>query len=162
MNFKDLKISTRLIAAMGGLTALLITVVVLALMQMQAMRKDAADITGNWLPSVKLVGELKAGLSELRALESQHVLNTDETAMERIEKQATLAASNIEAIRQAYGKLVDTQEERALFSTLETDWKAYQALHLQLTDMSTKREKFPARKLLEGDAKHSLTNLLPP
>jgi len=160
MNFKDLKISTRLTAAMGGLTALLIAVVVLALMQMQAMRKDAADITGNWLPSVKLVGELKAGLSELRALESQHVLNTDETAMERIEKQATLASSHVESIRQAYGKLVDTQEEQALFSTLETDWKAYQALHLQLTDMSTKREKFPARKLLEGDAKTQFDKLI--
>ncbi len=153
MNIKDLKISTRLVMAMGGLTTLLIAVVVLALLQMLAMRKDAADITSNWLPSVKLVGELKAGLSELRALESQHVLNTDETAMERIEKQATLAANDVENIRNAYGKLVDTEEEKALVVQLETHWKAYQSLHLQITDMSTKREKFPARKLLEGDAK---------
>jgi len=121
MNIKDLKISTRLVMAMGGLTTLLIAVVVLALLQMLAMRKDAADITSNWLPSVKLVGELKAGLSELRALESQHVLNTDETAMERIEKQATLAANDVENIRNAYGKLVDTEEEKALVVQLITD-----------------------------------------
>ncbi|WP_138513103.1 methyl-accepting chemotaxis protein [Rhodoferax bucti] len=153
MNFKNIKISTRLTAVMGGLTALLVAVVVLALTQMQAMRNDTIAITSNWLPSVGLIGDLRAGLADLRALESQHILNTDETAMERIGKLATQAVLGIEAIRQDYGKLVNEAEEQTLFSRLETDWKAYQALHAQLVDMSTKREKFPARKLLEGDAK---------
>jgi len=153
MNIKDMKISTRLMAVMGGLTALLVAVVVLAISQMQAMRNDTTAITTNWLPSVGLVGDLKAGLADLRAWESQHVLNTDEGAMERIEKLASQAVATVEATRQEYGKLVNEPDEKTLFDALETDWKAYQALHVQLIDMSTKREKFPARKLLEGDAK---------
>ncbi|NBW49943.1 MAG: hypothetical protein EBR49_07585, partial [Betaproteobacteria bacterium] len=153
MNIKDMKISTRLMAVMGSLTALLLAVVVLAISQMQAMRNDTTAITTNWLPSVGLVGELKAGLADLRAWESQHVLNTDEGAMDRIEKLASQAVATVEATRQEYGKLVNEPDEKTLFDALETDWKAYQALHVQLIDMSTKREKFPARKLLEGDAK---------
>ena len=67
MNFKNIKISTRLTAVMGGLTALLVAVVVLALTQMQAMRNDTIAITSNWLPSVGLIGDLRAGLADLRA-----------------------------------------------------------------------------------------------
>ena len=81
------------------------------------------------------------------------MLNTDEGAMERIDKLASQAVATVEATRQEYGKLVNEPDEKALFAALETDWKAYQALHAQLMDMSTKREKFPARKLLEGDGK---------
>ncbi len=113
MNFKDMKISTRLIAVMGSLTALLVAVVVLALAQMQAMRNDTAAITTNWLPSVGLVGELKAGLADLRALESQHILNTDEGAMERIEKLTTQSVATIEATRLEYGKLVNEIDQSA-------------------------------------------------
>ena len=89
MTIKDMKISTRLMAVMGGLTALLVAVVVLAISQMQAMRHDTTAITTNWLPTVGLVGDLKAGLADLRAWESQHVLNTCEGAVERINKLAS-------------------------------------------------------------------------
>jgi len=47
MTIKDMKISTRLMAVMGGLTALLVAVVVLAISQMQAMRHDTTAITTN-------------------------------------------------------------------------------------------------------------------
>ncbi|MDT7518927.1 methyl-accepting chemotaxis protein [Rhodoferax sp. TBRC 17660] len=110
-------------------------------------------MTTNWLPTIGLMGDVKAGLADLRAWESQHVLNTDEGAIERIDKLASQAVATVEATRQEYGKLVNEPDEKALFADLETDWKAYEALHAQLIDMSTKREKFPARELLEGDSK---------
>ncbi|CAM8650430.1 hypothetical protein MCEMSEM18_00253 [Comamonadaceae bacterium] len=53
------------------------------------------------------MGDLKAGLADLRAWESQHVLNTDEGAIERIDKLASQAVATVEATRQEYGKLVN-------------------------------------------------------
>ncbi|MDR7307569.1 methyl-accepting chemotaxis protein [Rhodoferax saidenbachensis] len=159
MEFKNLKISTRLISAMGLLTALLVGVVVVAILQMQAMRGNTQQITGDWLPSIELVGSLKSGIADLRALESQHVLNTDETAMDRIDKVMVTALAAIEVVRGDYGKQIDTAEEKTLYATFEEDWKKYLAQHAQLVDMSTKREKFPARKLLEGEAKVTYDSL---
>jgi methyl-accepting chemotaxis protein len=153
MNIKNLKISTQLTAAMGLLTVLLIGVVVFAIAQMQGMRNNTQAITENWLPSVGLVGELKASVANLRSLESQHILNTDEAAMERFEKMANEAIQSTEVTRQAYEKLVNEPDEKTLFAAFETDWKNYLALHKQMIEMSTARDKFPARKMLEGEAK---------
>ena len=159
MEFKNLKISTRLISAMGLLTALLVGVVVVAILQMQTMRANTQQITGDWLPSIELVGNLKSGIADLRALESQHVLNTDETAMDRIDKVMVSALASIEVVRGEYAKHVTSPEEKTLYGTFEEDWKKYLSQHAQLVDMSTKREKFPARKMLEGESKVTYDSL---
>ena len=159
MEFRNLKISTRLVAVMALLSSVLVGIVLVALLQMQAMRKSTQEITDNWLPSVMLVGNLKAAISNLRTLESQHVLNTDEAAMERFAQTMVGAVTVIETLRQDYTKRVNTPDEQALSATLEADWKKYQAQHQELVDMSTRREKFPARKLLEGDAKLTFDGL---
>ncbi|WP_294766885.1 methyl-accepting chemotaxis protein [uncultured Rhodoferax sp.] len=153
MKFKNLKISTRLISAMGLLTALLVGVVVVAILQMQAMRGNTQQITGNLLPSIELVGTLRSNIAELRALESQHVQNSDEGAMERINKVMIEALAAIEKVRDEYTKYIDSPEEKAIYTTFEADWKKYLEQHAQLVDLSTKRDKFPARKLLENESK---------
>ena len=159
MEFRNLKISTRLIAVMALLSSVLVGIVLVAVLQMQAMRNSTQEITDNWLPSVMLVGNLKAAISNLRTLESQHVLNTDEAAMERFAQTMVSTVAAIEALRLDYTKLVNTPDEQALSTALETDWKKYQTQHQELVDMSTRREKFPARKLLEGDAKLTFDSL---
>ncbi|MBX9817574.1 MAG: MCP four helix bundle domain-containing protein [Burkholderiaceae bacterium] len=159
MEFRNLKISTRLIAVMALLSALLAGVVLVALLQMQAMRNSTQEIIDNWLPSVTVIGDLKAAIADLRTLDSQHVLNTDEGAMERFAASMVTKVSSIEAFRQNYAKLVDTPDEQALANVLEADWKKYLAQHQEIVDMSTRREKFPARKLLEGEAKDTFDRL---
>nr|WP_315480128.1 methyl-accepting chemotaxis protein [uncultured Rhodoferax sp.] len=159
MQFRNLKISTRLVAVMALLSALLVGNVLVALLQMQAMRSSTQEIIDNWLPSVTLVGNLKAAIADLRTLESQHVLNTDETAMERFATAMVAKVASIEGLRKDYAKLVNSPEEQTLDAALETDWKKYQAQHQELVDMSTRREKFPARKLLEGEARETFNSL---
>ncbi|OYQ42400.1 hypothetical protein CHU94_02915 [Rhodoferax sp. TH121] len=159
MKFENLRISTRLISVMGLLTALLVGVVVVAILQMLAMRGNTQDITGNWLPSIEQVGNLRSNIAELRALESQHVQNSDETAMERINKVMVEALGTIEQVRNEYAKLIDSPEERAIYDSFEAEWKKYLEQHAQLVDFSTKRDKFPARKLLENESKVTYDNI---
>ncbi len=159
MELRNLKISTRLIGVMGLLTALLVGVVVVAILQMQAMRGNTQEITGNWLPSIELVGTLQSSIAELRALESQHVQNSDEAAMERIDKVMVEALASIEKVRGEYAKYIDSTEEKAIYATFEADWKTYREQHTQLVDMSTKRDKFPARKMLENESKATYDGL---
>ena len=152
MELRNLRISTRLVSVMVLLSALLAGVVVVALLQMRAMQASTQAIIVNWLPSVTVVGNLKANIADLRALESQHVLNTDEGAMDRIAKTMVDKVKAIEALREDYTKLVESPEEQALNTALQADWTKYLAQHQEMIDASTRREKFPARKLLEGEA----------
>nr|MDH4450862.1 MCP four helix bundle domain-containing protein [Rhodoferax sp.] len=153
MKFKDTTIAFKLTTAMGGLTGLLVTVVLLALTLMGDMKNDSATITQHWLPSIHLVEGLRADLASLRALESQHILNTEETAMERIAQQAADVIAYIQSTQTEYANLLTDTHEQETVGTMETQWKAYLTMHNTLLAMSANREKFGARKLLEGEAK---------
>ena len=159
MDLRNLKISTRLIAVMVLLSALLAGVVLVAVLQMRAMRGSTQEIIDNWLPSVTVVGQLKAAIADLRTLESQHVLNTDEGAMDRIAKVMVDKVKSVETLRETYGKFVDSPEEKTLNATLQANWGKYLAQHQEIVDGSTRREKFAARKLLEGEAQTTFDQL---
>jgi methyl-accepting chemotaxis protein len=153
MNHLDLRISTRLTGVLGLLIALLCIIVSVALLEMKTMRDGTMNITDNWLPGVEMVGAMKAGLSNLRTDETQHVLNTDETAMDNIGKSIGQTLAAFEKNHQAYVQSIRNDSEKKQHDAFATDWKQYLEISRQIVDMSTKREKFPARKLLEGDSK---------
>jgi len=159
MKLNDLRISTRLAGVLGLLIALLLGIVTVALLLMQTMRAGRLDITDNWLPSVTVVSAMRTGISNVRTHETEHVLNTDETAMANIEKTLAETLVGFEQDHQTYVKSIRSEEERKLYAAFASEWKQYLQTSRQIIDMSTKREKFPARKLLEGDSKKSFDRL---
>jgi methyl-accepting chemotaxis protein len=155
----DLRISTRLTGVLGLLIALLCSIVGVALLQMNSMRASTLDITGNWLPGVEMVGDMKAGLSSLRTDETQHVLNTDEGAMAKIDKTMAQTLAGFEKTNQAYSQVIRNDSEKKLYATFAADWKQYLDISHKVIEQSTNHEKFPARKLLESDSKAQFDKL---
>ncbi|WP_114971439.1 methyl-accepting chemotaxis protein [Rhodoferax ferrireducens] len=159
MKLNKLRISTRLSAVFGLLMTLLLGIVMVALLQMKTMRDGTLEITDHWLPGVEVVSAMKTGLANLRTDETQHVLNTDETAMANIDKAIGETLAVFEKDHQAYVESLRGDEEKKLYATFAAGWKQYLQTSRQITDMSTKREKFPARKLLESDSRKSFDRL---
>jgi methyl-accepting chemotaxis protein len=155
MKLTNLRISTRLSGVLGLMIALLLVIVTVALLQMQAMRDGTLEITDNWLPAVEVVNTIKTRISNLRTYETQHVLNTDETAMAHIQKATVETLALLEKDQVAYTRLLRSDEEKNLYAAFVSHWKQYLQTHHQVMDMSSKREKFPARKLLESESKKS-------
>src|ERR1700712_3809374 len=88
----------------------------LAVRKMQAINANAVDIQTSWLPSERLLGELRAGVINYRNVIRQHMLS--ETAEEKLANEKTLetvVASNT-AIRAKYEKLITSPEERTLYA----------------------------------------------
>lgn len=152
MNLNNVKISTRLIAVFGLIATMLVGVVIVALTQMGAMRTETKDLSDNWLPSVEFVNKMNTGLADLRIQEFKHVLNTDEKAMEGIEKEMAKVMGDFEKNHQIYTKLISSPEEQRMYDSFAADWKQYLQLHEQVIGLSRKNENVQAKKLLEGDS----------
>jgi methyl-accepting chemotaxis protein len=159
MNMQNLKISTRLSVTFGLLIALLVAIVTVALLQMKTMREVTLDIAEQHLPSVELVNRLKINFANLRIDETQHVMNQEDTGMAKTAKEMEdlLRAVNVDMT--TYAPLVKGSEEKKSFQSLDAEWKNYTKIHQQIVELSTNREKFPARKLLEGDSYASFERL---
>ena len=97
----------------------------LAVWNMRAINASTVDITTNWLPSVRTLGDLRVGVSTYRNVIREHLLA--ETAEEKAAAEKTLAGvveSNTK-IRQTYETMITSPEERALFSEWVQLWERY-------------------------------------
>ena len=83
---------------------------------MRAINANTVDISTSWLPSVRVLGDLRAGVITYRNVIREHMLG--ETLEEKLAMEKTLATvieSNTK-IRAAYEPLITSAEERALYN----------------------------------------------
>jgi methyl-accepting chemotaxis protein len=97
----------------------------LAVRNMRAINANTVDITTSWLPSVRVLGDLRAGVITYRNVVREHML--DETAEEKaaMEKILQGVVENNNKIRQQYEPLITSPEERALYGDWSKMWDEY-------------------------------------
>ena len=150
---KNLKISTRLTATLALLVAIIVGLCSLALVQMGSMRASTQEITADWLPSVGLVNAMNTNTSDFRIGEYSHVVSTDAADMARFEKEIAAVKAEFEKNRDAYVKLINSDEERKLYDGFAADWKAYLEVHAKMIEASRKNETERARTMLDRESK---------
>jgi methyl-accepting chemotaxis protein len=110
----------------------------IAVRKMQAINANAVDIQTSWLPSVRLLGDLRSGVITYRNVIRQHMLS--ETLEEKLANEKTLdtVITSNATIRAKYEKLITSQEERALYEEWGKVWDAYKKGTLEVMDLSRK------------------------
>ena len=97
----------------------------LAVWNMRAINASTVDIATNWMPSVRVLGELRAGVITYRNVIREHMLS--ETIEEKDATEKVLAGV-VEAnskIRQTYEALISLPEERAFYNEWVRQWNLY-------------------------------------
>ncbi|MCE4553787.1 methyl-accepting chemotaxis protein [Roseateles cellulosilyticus] len=149
--FKSLNITTRLIATLSLLAAVILGLVGLALWQMGTMRASTQEITVNWLPSVELINTMNTATSDFRVAELSHVLSPAEADKARFEKQLSTVAADFDKTRDAYVALISSDRERQLYERFAAEWKRYLDIHRQVLAASRGNDAERARTLLDKE-----------
>src|SRR5690348_13145463 len=115
---KIISVVAFLLVAMAGMG-------LLAVMKMRSMNANTVDITTNWMPSVRVLGDLRAGVITYRNVIREHMLA--ETLEDKLTNEKTLATV-VEAntkFRQKYEPMITSPEERALYKEWSQVWEEY-------------------------------------
>src|SRR4029079_17221622 len=108
-------IRTKIVTVVAFLLVVMTGMGLLAVRNMRAINANTVDISTSWLPSVRVLGDLRAGVITYRNVIREHMLG--ETLHEKLAMEKTLAGvieSNTK-IRAAYEPLITSAEERALY-----------------------------------------------
>jgi methyl-accepting chemotaxis protein len=139
-----ISIRTKLIAVVGFLLAAITGMGLLAITEMRAINANTVDITTNWLPSVRALGDLRAGVITYRNVIRQHMLSEtleDKQAMEKT--LAGVVEGNLK-IRALYEPMIASAEERALYKQWSDVWDKYKKGTEEVMALSRKEAgKFP-------------------
>ncbi len=97
----------------------------LAVRQMQAINTSASEIQKSWLPSVRVLGELRAGVITYRNVIREHMLSELIEEKQAQEKTLELVIENNTKLRQTYEAMITSPEERALYKEWSEVWDSY-------------------------------------
>ncbi len=96
---------TFLLLSMSGLGLLAIT-------KMRSINANTVDIQTSWLPSVRLLGELRAGVITYRNVIREHMLSEWIEEKQAQEKTLDLVIESNTKLRQAYEGMITSPEEQ--------------------------------------------------
>jgi len=121
----SISIRAKIISVVAFLLVAMTGMGLLAVAKMRSMNANTVDITTNWMPSVRVLGELRASVIAYRNVVRQHMLS--ETLDEKLanEKTAATVIEGLAKIRSSYETMITSPEERALYSQWAKLWDDY-------------------------------------
>ena len=153
MKLSDIKISTKLIGGFAIVLALATAQSLFGLHTLSDVNDKSTEITDNWLPSTKLIGGMDTNTSDFRIAQFQHVLASDDAAMNGFEKEMAEVTATFEKNRSAYVKLINSNEERKLYEAFDSEWKKYLSFQPELIKLSRAQKPAEAQALMNGEAR---------
>ncbi|WP_420134936.1 methyl-accepting chemotaxis protein [Rhodopseudomonas sp.] len=97
---------------------------VVAVMKIQAVNSRTEDIAVNWLPSVKVLGQLKYAVTRARLSVFRQALG-DAQSQDRLGKILDDRLATVDNLSKQYAQLITGPEERKLWDDFSAKWKAY-------------------------------------
>ncbi len=123
--FAKLSIRAKITAVVAFLLFAMTAMGLLAVRNMRALNASTVDVTTNWLPSVRVLGDLRAGVITYRNVIREHMLAETPEEKEAAEKILATVVDGNTKIRQTYEAMIRTPEERALYNEWVQLWDNY-------------------------------------
>jgi methyl-accepting chemotaxis protein len=121
----NISIRAKIIGVMAFLLVAMTGLGLLAVWKMRAINANTVDITTNWMPSVRVLGNLRASVITYRNVVRQHMLA--ETLEDKLanEKVGVTVIEALVKARTSYEALIASAEERALYNQWSQLWDQY-------------------------------------
>jgi methyl-accepting chemotaxis protein len=110
----------------------------LAIKSMRDMNANTVEIATNWLPSIRVLGELRAGTVEYRNVLREHLLAETPEQKQAVEKNLAAVVESNNKIRASYEPMIASPEERALADAWGKSWESYKNAAQEVMALSRK------------------------
>ena len=148
MNFK---IKHTLIGLVCGLVVALLSQGVLGVVQLRSVNNNALDLSTNWLPSVRELGELKYKITRLRLVDSRFV-----TALERVDDLTKISDQRLgeaEVVSARYEPLISSTEEKVIWGSFKQQWGDYLTSRTKLISAARAKDQSVVNELFNASRK---------
>jgi methyl-accepting chemotaxis protein len=122
---KNLSIRTKIAAAFAVMVVLVLGLGLFAINQMSKVNAVSTEISENWLPSVRQLGDMRNLSSRHRAALSRYLLIDSESDRTMVEGRSKQMIEEFETRRKAYTELISSREERDLYDKAMSSWQTY-------------------------------------
>jgi methyl-accepting chemotaxis protein len=146
-------IRAKIISVVAILLVAMIAMGLLAVKNMRSINANTVDIATNWLPSVRVLGDLQANVIMNRNILREHLLAESLEDKLKVEKAIAANVESIAKSRHAYESLITSPEERALYAEWSKIWEQYKTGIQEVMALSRKEAGQMPREAHELNSK---------
>ncbi|MCJ2139498.1 methyl-accepting chemotaxis protein [Methylobacterium sp. E-066] len=150
MSLQSMSIRSKLIAAFSILAVLLIGIGSLGLLGTQTMREQVLDIETNWLPSIRVLGEIDTLTARTSGSMLRHTQATDPTLLTNIETDTDRFAKKLNEKKTLYEPMIASSQERALYEIFTRAYRDFETVRDAVLELSRRGQKTEAFALYES------------
>ena len=147
----DMSTRAKLMSSFVALLCLTIFVGVFSVRRLENVAAIAHEFDKDWIPSVKLMGSVRAGLRKYQVARLSHILSTAQEPMLAYDKIMQEAISGINHDLDEYEKLVHNDEDRRQIASVRQSIQQFIAEDAKAVQLSRHGQKLEARDLALGD-----------
>ncbi|MGJ5179992.1 methyl-accepting chemotaxis protein [Bradyrhizobium oligotrophicum] len=133
-----LSIRFKVIAVIAFMLVVMSCMGVLALQSMRDINARTVDIASNWLPSVRVLGALRADINVYRLTLRAHVMALTAEAKANNDKRMADTLEKVKKDIKAYQPLISNAEERGIYEAWTRAWDKYTAEADKVLEVSRK------------------------
>ena len=147
-----MNLKTRLGLAFAAMLLLTVAVGGFSLHRIYLVNQASQEITGHWLPTIRLVTKTRTTLDSVRRLESDHVLNNNQAALSSIDESLKTEKAAIEQLERELAPLMNEPAERTIEAEFKKRLHEYFAVQEEMLTTSRNGEKGDSYMLYRGQS----------
>ncbi|PTL78866.1 methyl-accepting chemotaxis protein [Vitiosangium sp. GDMCC 1.1324] len=148
--FYNLKIASKLLTVVLGLTVITLIINSFAVKELDKMHASALEITEDWLPSVALLADINSDTAEFRLFQLERVLASTPEQMAKAERDLERELREVQEGIAQYESRLGSESERKTFGSFKEGWELYVREHQQLMQGIREGRNEEARARLSG------------
>ena len=146
--FAEMKLGTKLACAFGLLVVLAALTGGVAIERLSAVNHAADTLAKTWLPSIKLLGDIRNTANAFRRLENRHLVAGSSKEMDELEAMMADSRKHMAELQKKYEAFVDDNVEKAAYNEMQQRLDAYWATSVNFVALSRRNSEDSA-----GEAK---------
>ena len=148
------KIGTRIAAGFAAVIAIAMVLGIFAYTRVGSISKSSNDVTANALPSVSLMGQVRANTEQSMRLTLQHVIATDKQDIAEVDRELAEVRTRNAGLLSKYEKdMISNDRDRELLGNLNAAraaWVVVQEEVLKLSRMGTTESNKKALEIVQA------------
>ncbi|MGO4325909.1 ATP-binding protein [Cupriavidus sp. 2TAF22] len=123
--------------------------------RLSSFHSVSAQISGRWLQSNRILGDLNNYISDYRAFEGDALIATTRADLRAAQEQIGKLDDVIKEVEGRYGKIAHDPAERALYEQFIAQWSAYRQRVDEVVSLAHQKDTTQAVALYRGESRRA-------
>jgi methyl-accepting chemotaxis protein len=157
--FENMRLATKLGMAFSVLLLLSACIGIGGIIGLGAVNNTAATLSSDWMPSMRVIQDIKSQVARIRTRELQYIISSDIAEMDKYDKVIAADLVDLGKMQDAFVKQVDTAEEKQLYADFVAMWAKYLDEDKKIRAAMRAGDETLAKQLIRGDSNKLIVSL---